>query len=82
MVVVSQDKKMGLDQCHRLDAKFAEVSRGPQRTAWVGFTSQNNNSVTEDNTESTKEAGVSRHTKNNDNRVELWGSPQWTRKPQ
>ena len=30
-----------------LDAKFAEVSRGPERTTWAGFTSQNNDSVTE-----------------------------------
>ena len=44
-------QRTGLDQHHRLDAKFAEVSRGLQRTAWVGFTSQNNDGVTEDDTE-------------------------------
>ena len=49
---------MGLDQHHRLDAKFAEVSRGPQRTAWVGFTSQNNDSVTKDNTKMAEETGL------------------------
>ena len=74
MIIVLKDKKTGLDQHHRLDAKFAEVSRGPQRTAWVGFTSQNNGSVTKDDTESTEEARVSRHTKNNNNTVELQGA--------
>ena len=46
--------------------------RGPENVAKVGFTSQNNDSVAKDNKE---EAGVSRHTKNNnDNKMELRGA--------